>query len=313
MRAVRFRDEAIQVVDVPDPNPDDGEIVSIRSASICGSDFEYINMKCTATLGHELAGTTADGRTVAVEGVFGCGSCEQCADGTYNMCPTALTNPLGMMRDGGMADALAVPERNLVELPDGLAVEDASLVEPMAVAMHGIHLAQAQPDQRVGIVGAGAIGLLSVAAATDVGCAVGLSARHSHQMERGEKLGAHAASGTYDIVVEASGNKSGLEDAIGMLNPTGTLIVLGLYGGSIPLPMLAFLREARVQMSLAYCGCHHGTKGVRDVDQAAALLATQPEICETLITHRFPLDDAAHAYKVAADRQAGAVKVVLLP
>lgn len=108
MRAAHLRDDAIQVVDVPE----DVEIVPIRSASICGSDFDCIEMKCQAILGHELAGTAADGRAVTVEGVFGCRSSEQCAAGTYNMCPTALTSALRMMRDSGMAYALAVPERH---------------------------------------------------------------------------------------------------------------------------------------------------------------------------------------------------------
>ena len=89
-------------------------------------------------LGHELAGTTEDGRAVAIEAIFGCGECDLCLEGRYNLCATTGTTALGVMADGGMSEWFRAPARSLIDLPDGLAVADACLVEPTAVAWHSV-------------------------------------------------------------------------------------------------------------------------------------------------------------------------------
>src|SRR3954467_13066621 len=148
MRAVRSTSPGVTVVDVDEPDGP-GELIKITSASICASDFGYIAMGCTQVLGHELAGVTEDGRTVAIEAIFGCGECELCLEGRYNLCATTGTTALGVMVDGGMSEWFRAPARSLVELPDGLATSEACLVEPTAVAWHSCRLAGAGPGRRV--------------------------------------------------------------------------------------------------------------------------------------------------------------------
>jgi threonine dehydrogenase-like Zn-dependent dehydrogenase len=190
MRAVRSTPPGVAVVDVDEPDGA-GELISIRSASICASDFGYIEMGSQFLLGHELAGTTEDGRAVAIEGIFGCGECDLCLEGRYNLCATTGTTALGVMADGGMSEWFRAPARSLIDLPEGLAVTDACLVEPTAVAWHSCRLAGAGPDRRVCVVGGGAIGLMAVAAARAMGAPeVSLEARYPHQIELGERLGA---------------------------------------------------------------------------------------------------------------------------
>ena len=183
------------MVDVDEPDGP-GELITISSASICASDLGYIERGSQYVLGHELAGVTDDGRAVAIEAIFGCGECDLCLDGRYNLCATTSTTALGIMADGGMSEWFRAPARSLVELPTGLAPTDACLVEPTAVAWHSCRLAGAGPDQRVCVVGGGAIGLMAVAAARAMGAAeVSLEARYPHQIELGERLGRHAAVG----------------------------------------------------------------------------------------------------------------------
>ena len=210
MRAVRSTPPGVAVVDVDEPDGA-GELISIRSASICASDFGYIEMGSQFLLGHELAGTTEDGRAVAIEAIFGCGECDLCLEGRYNLCATTGTTALGVMADGGMSEWFRAPARSLVDLPEGLAATDACLVEPTAVAWHSCRLAGAGPDQRVCVVGGGAIGLMAVASARAMGAAeVSLEARYPHQIELGERLGATEPSGVYDVVIEAAGSESAL-------------------------------------------------------------------------------------------------------
>ncbi|MEU8132942.1 zinc-dependent alcohol dehydrogenase [Streptodolium elevatio] len=309
--------EVVDVADVPCVPGADREI-ELVAAGICGSDLGYLAMGSTLLLGHELAGIGADGAAYAVEAVFGCGTCAQCAAGHRNRCVDVHLRVPGMTIDGGMAERYAVPATALVPLPDGLAVRDACLVEPSAVAWRAARLAGVAPGSRVAVVGGGAIGLLAVAAAQALGASeVALSARRIERVEVGRRLGAaivsDAASGAggYDVVIDAAGTAGALADAVGLLAPGGTLSIAALHAGDLPLPFLpSFLKEARVVMSMAYGADEHG---VRDVDQAARMLAARPDIAASVITHRFPLEDAAEAFRVAADRSTGAIKVVVEP
>lgn len=310
MRAVRSTPPGVSVVDVDEPEGP-GELVSIRSASICASDLGYIAMGSTHLLGHELAGVTADGTPVAIEGIFGCGGeCEYCREGQFNLCafgPTAL----GVTSDGGMSEWFRAPSTALLPLPAGLDVADACLVEPTAVAWHACRLAEVGPDTRVAVVGGGAIGLMSVAAAQRRGAGeVALDARYPHQRAVGEMLGATEPSGVYDVVIEAAGSQSALERCTELARPGGTMATLGVYGPDVAWPIYGcFLKELRNVPSLGYCRHSHG----RDFEDAAALLAERPDLVAALVTHRFPLEDAAEAFRVAADKSTGALRVVLEP
>ena len=310
MRAVRSTPPGVAVVDVDEPDGP-GELIAIRSASICASDFGYIAMGSQWVLGHELAGVAEDGRAVAIEAIFGCDECDLCLSGRYNLCATTGMTALGVMADGGMSEWFRAPSRSLVELPAGLDVGDACLVEPTAVAWHVARLAGAGPEQRVAVVGGGAIGLMAVAAARAMGAAeVSLEARYPHQVELGERLGATQPSGLYDVVIEAAGSESALHRCTELAAPGGAMGVIGVFGPDVAWPhMQCFMKELRTVPALGYCRHEHG----RDFEDAANLLASTPHLVDALITHRFPIDDAAEAFRVAADKSAGARRVVVEP
>lgn len=284
----------------------------MASASICSSDLLYMSLGMRRVVGHELAGYREDGSTAVVEALFGCMECELCLSGRYNLCPTHGQRALGATADGGMAEQFRVPPARLVALPAGLDVRDACLVEPASVSWHALRLAGTGPNTRVAVVGAGALGLLAVAGARRQGATdVALVARHAHQMAAGERLGADlTAKGLYDVVVEAAGSPSGLDRALELVAPHGTVVSVGVHLGKVELDWAhLFHREARIVPSLGYCAHDTG----REMEDAAAMLAQDPDIVRTLITHRFPLADAAEAFRVAADREAGALRVVVEP
>lgn len=300
----------MDVVDLDEP-PGAGELLAMRAMGICGSDLGYLNIGTRKILGHELAGVRADGTPVVVEAVWGCGDCGPCRRGAYNLCAEAhRERALGLSADGGMAEHFRAPPARLVPVPEGLDLGDASLVEPAAVSWHALRLAATGPGQRVAVVGGGALGLLAVAGARKQGAEeVGLEARHPHQRAAGERLGAHVGTqGTYEAVIEAAGTPESLARCVELVAPGGTISVLGVHFGPVQLDWLPlFLKEARVVPSLAYCA-HDGG---REFVDAAAMLAADPEIPRTIITHRFPLDEAPEAFRTAADRAAGAIRVVL--
>ena len=100
MKAVRNAPPSVEVVDVDEPDGE-GELVRVVATGICASDLKYLRWGSTQIAGHEFAGVLEDGTAVAVEGFFGCGQCEQCGQGTYNMCAKGPTAP-GMLNPGGM-------------------------------------------------------------------------------------------------------------------------------------------------------------------------------------------------------------------
>ncbi|OHV43965.1 alcohol dehydrogenase [Parafrankia soli] len=312
MKAARPKAGEITVVDLDEPPGVGDEVIRIAAASICSSDLMYMRFGLERVIGHELAGVRADGTGAVVEALYGCMECDLCLDGRYNLCPTHIHRALGSSADGGMAEQFHVPSQRLVALPPGLDIRDASLVEPASVSWHALRLAGTGPDTRLAVVGAGALGLLAAAGARRQGAPeVDLEARHPHQVEAGERLGAKVGTtGLYDVVVEAAGTSASLARAVDLVAPGGTVVVVGFHMGTVEVnwsPL--FHREARLIPSMSYCRHANG----REMEDAAAMLADSPEIARALITHRFPLEDAVEAFRVAADRKAGALRVVVEP
>jgi 2-desacetyl-2-hydroxyethyl bacteriochlorophyllide A dehydrogenase len=212
-----------------------------------------------------------------------------------------------------MAEQYRAPGDRLIALPDGLDPRDASIVEPTAVAWHAARIGGTSPDTTVAVVGAGGLGLLAAVAARAQGAAeVAIEARRDHQRAAAERLGAVVgADGLYDVVIEAAGTEESLARCSDLVAPGGTVVVLGVHvTPTLPMPWhQMFIREARLVPSLGYCA--HGDR--KEIEEAAELLASRPDVVDTIITHRFPLAEAAEAFRVASDRTSGAIRVVLEP
>ncbi len=311
MKAVRSTEGAVAVVDVDEP-PGVGEVLDMKATSVCASDLSYIRFGSTNILGHELAGLRSDGTPVMVEAIYGCLECAQCRRGAYNLCPTHGQRALGIFADGGMSEQFRAPSERLVALPAGLALRDACIVEPGSVSWHALRLAGTGAGTRVAVVGAGALGLLGVAGARRMGAEdVAVEARHPHQQQAAERLGARIGSdGLYDVVLEAAGTVASLARCSQLVAPSGTIVVVGVHYGPVEVDWMSlFHREARLIPSLGYCS----HDGVREFEEVAAMLADDPSIAQTVITHRFPLEDATEAFRVAADKGSGAIRVVIEP
>lgn len=315
MKAVRGTGGGVAVVELDEP-PGIGEVVQIASTSICASDLSYIQYGTKTVMGHEIAGVRADGTAVIVEALYGCGECEQCLAGLDNLCPTHGERALGIFADGGMAEQFRAPSGRLVPVPTGLDLRDASLVEPASVSWHALRLGQTGPGRRVAVVGAGALGLMAVAGARQMGGEdVAIEARYEFQRTAAEQLGAQVGTdGLYEVVVEAAGSAESLARCAELVAPGGTIVVLGVHFGPVQIDwMPVFHKEARIIPSLGYCGNGGSDGSGREMADAAAMLAADPDITKALITHRFPIEDAVHAFEVAGDRSSGAIRVVIEP
>jgi 2-desacetyl-2-hydroxyethyl bacteriochlorophyllide A dehydrogenase len=318
VKAVRaLGDGTVSVVDVDASVPAyarDPVRVAVRSAGICGSDLHLLSWALPATFGHEIAGVLDDGTAVAVQPLAPCGTCDRCRAGAEQLCRHSGDRLHGVSIDGGLAEAVIVDRSCLVALPDGVAARDGALVEPVAVAVHSAHRAGMHDPGwdggRVLVIGGGSIGLAMIAVALEHGADVDAAARHPAQRAAAERLGARPElAEEYDLVFDCAGSQSSLDQAIARLRPGGTIMVPGTFWHPVQLTAAVSVKEVRLVMSQCY-GRHHG---VREFAEAAAVLAARPELVDAMVTHRFALDDAAEAFRVAADRASGAIKVVVEP
>lgn len=174
MKAYNLRGVSdLQFENVDIPVPEDSEtLVQIKAAGICGSDIPRIFVNGTYHFptipGHEFSGI--DVKTKKRVGVFPlipCRKCKPCRDGRYEMCRNY--SYLGSRTDGGFAEYAAVPEWNMIELPDNATFEQAAMLEPMAVAVHAMRSISPSCDDTVAVMGLGTIGMLLVMFLLDAG------------------------------------------------------------------------------------------------------------------------------------------------
>lgn len=306
MKAIQVIDRQPQLIDTPVPG-DDKVRVRVVSSSICGSDLHLIANGWAEGMipGHEFAGYAPDGRAVAVEPVMACGDCHSCRDGYLAHCASG-PEFIGVSSPGGMAEYVAVPADSLVPLPTGLDVANAALVEPLAVAFHGLDQGRVREGERVLVIGAGAIGLATAAALASRGLAFDITARHPHQQRAARGFGGRLQAGEgYDVVIDAVGTGESLAEGVNRLRARGRLVMLGTLWDSAVLPMNWTMKEIALIPAMTYRSRVAG----RTFEEAARALLERRDIAPALITHRFPLDGVREAFAAAADRASGAIKV----
>lgn len=307
MQAVRVEDGRPTVVSV-DPPKGEGVRVDVAVASICGSDFHLMEMGAVEgrIIGHEFAGTTPDGTAVAVEPTIGCGTCDYCVEGERRDCE-GRRSFMGIKADGGMAEQVIVDPMMLVPLPSGLDLGIAALVEPLAVAAHVIRRVGLVAGERVAVIGAGPIGLATVAVLRAGGVEPVLFARHDHQKAAGESLGARLdGEDGFDVVFDAVGTTASIAEGVERIKPRGRIGLAGTLWAPASIDIGICSKETSIIPSAGYSGVAPN----RDFDHAARVLADRPDIADALVTHRFPLDGAVEGFATAADRAGGAIKVL---
>ena len=322
--------ETVEVREVEAPAPGPGEVlVRVRACGICGSDLHFYHGELPSpphiSPGHEFSGEVAalgegvtgfeTGQRVVVEPIRSCRTCAYCNTGRYHLC--AKRALLGTFAPGGLAELVSVPAYTLYPLPDDLDFELGALTEPLAVAVHGLHIARFAPGERVLVLGCGTIGLLTVLAARAAGAGEVLATyRHEHQREAALAMGAARAlkdggneriEEPVDVVVETVGGAAPtLSQALGIVRAGGRISVLGLFTQPAQINALGLmLKEVLMVGGITYC--RPGEQS--DFDVALGILRRYPEQARAIITHRFPLEEVSQAFAAAADKGSRSIKV----
>jgi L-iditol 2-dehydrogenase len=322
MRAARTLSlDSTVMVDVPDPVCGPGEVVCrILASATCGSDVHgwYVARKLPAVLGHEPVGEVVEvgagvtrvaaGDVVAIHHHAACGACRVCAAGHETLCPQFRATGLD---PGGFAEQVRVQAELVGELLplDGLDPVAATCTEPLACALRAQDRVRLGPRDTLLVVGAGASGLLHVAAARARGVErVLVSEPREDRRARAVAWGAeeHEAGSPADVAVVTSPHPGAIAAAAGALGPGGRLCAYAPPEPGAPIAVdgaEVFLRELLVTSSWS--------AGAADMRAALALIRDGAVRTDELITHRFPLEETGAA--LAAQRDGRALKAVVLP
>jgi threonine dehydrogenase-like Zn-dependent dehydrogenase len=342
----------LRVREVPAATTEPGEVLcEVRACGICGSDLRYLEGEnpwakhtlgyetpnpANMILGHEVSGVVRRGGEDLRAGLLAfrtCGECRECLRGESQLC--TRTEHLGHgagwedreFNPGGMAECMPVWKENVHELPESISFDQATFLDGLGVAIHAVKRAGVCSGDRVGVLGAGPIGLLigqaarvwgaERVAATDVydaalGCAVELgldAAVDARDAAAGEALGelAGACGGEgLDVVFDSTGALEVQQAALDVLAPGGMMMLMAGAAEGLRLAPASLAGERSVTTS--------SNNLPEDFARGLELLASGQIVVEPMITHSFPLTEAVEAFEVAQNKhETGAIKVIIHP
>lgn len=341
----------LRLREIPEPEPPEGwEKGKVLLSGICGSDLALLFGKSSprlapffsfpAVLGHEIVAEVG-GVRAAINPLLACRErslppCPACAQGEDALCQNVAEGALapgmlGYHRDlpGGWGEKIVVHPERVHPLPADVPTERGLLAEPLAVVLRGLRLAPPDKNSPVLILGAGTVGLLTVAALKLSGHTgeIHVVARHQLQAQMAHELGAtgvHSSPwdaaklmgaksyraplgppawrGGFPYVIDAAGTGASFDQALWVAREGGTILLLGAPGQtSVDLSPLWF-------RGLRICGTY--TYSDRDFRTALELMREAKGL-EKLVTHAFPLTDYRFAFRTVLDRRG--IKVAFRP
>ncbi len=328
---MRFSDEP-----VPDVGPDE-VLIKVASVGVCASDVHYWRegrigdqvVEKPLVLGHEFSGTVAkvgsavttlkEGTRVAVEPGKHCKQCRCCRDGYINLCQNIIffgTPPV----DGSLREYLAWPAELCLPVSDKVTLDEAAMIEPFAVGVYAVELAQMRGGESVAVLGAGAIGLSVMQAARVAGARKiivtdfiaerrQLAARLGADvvLEAGESATERILSetgGGADLVFECAGMPDAVWQTTEVVRPKAKIVIVGIpeednysFSGS-----LSRRREVNVQFV---------RRSKNTAEKSIRMLEKGDVDVKSYATHIFPFDRAEDAFKLAREKTDGVVRAVI--
>ena len=305
----------------PAPVPAEGEaLVRPRRVGICGTDYHIFEGKhpflaYPRVMGHELAvevvavppgSPFAPGEICAVNPYLSCGVCRTCRAGKPNCCERISV--LGVHRDGGMTGLLTLPAGNLVK-SDGLSLDDCAVIEFLAIGAHAVRRADLERGAEVLVVGAGPIGLGVALFARLAGADVAITDMDPvRAAEVADVAGVRAVPAAekeaYDVVFDATGNRTAMEAGFEYVAAGGTYVMVGIVTERLTFSDPDFHRR---EMTL------RASRNATAVDFERVIAAARNGDIDVarLITHRTSLEGAASDLATWATEKHGLIKAVI--
>jgi L-iditol 2-dehydrogenase len=346
--AVLFGPRDIRVTERPVPVPAPEEVlVRVAMCGTCGTDLKIYDGHFPQTPpfgrftpGHEWTGTVAaagsgvdefvPGDRVCIEAHSGCGRCDNCLTGRYTAClnygnPAKGHRATGMTTDGGFAEYAVHHVRALYRLPAELSFEDAVLLTTAGTGLYGIDVAGGYvAGLDVVVFGPGPVGLTTVQVLKALGAGrVILVGTRASRLELGKRLGADyvinasladpvptvlklTGGAGADMTIECSGGLGVPQQCAEITKRGGKIVVVAFYPDKVTFDLGAVVRkDISIYTSRG--------EGGNNVKRAVALAAAGKLSGAEMVTHHFPLEEIAEAFRVVRERDGDPVKVVLVP
>lgn len=346
--AVLFGPGDIRVTDRPVPVPGPDEVlVKVAMCGTCGTDLKIFDGHFPQTPpfgeftpGHEWAGTVAavgsgvdefaPGDRVCIEAHSGCGRCDNCLTGKYTAClnygnPAKGHRASGMTTDGGFAEYAVHHVSALYPLPSPLSFEDGVLITTAGTGLYGLDVAGGYvAGLDIVVFGPGPVGLATVQVLKALGAAqVILVGTRESRLELGKRLGADhvinvrktdparaiddlTGGAGADLTIECSGSVDAPQLCGQVTKRGGKILVVAFYPSPITFDLSAIVRkDITIYTSRG--------EGGNNVKRAVALAAAGKLHGAEMVTHRFPLEEIAEAFRVVRERDGDPVKVVIVP
>jgi len=314
-----------EVTDVPDPTPGPGDvIIAVDACGICGTDLHILDGDFAPTPypivpGHEFCGVVvaSGGAADITEGAFAaadpslfCGKCRECRRGRGNLC--RVWGAIGVTVDGAFAEYVAVPAANVYPLDEAIPRSWGTIVEPLSCVVHALDRLDTLIGRSALIYGAGTMGLLLAQAIRREGVSrLGVVDTRGDRLSVARRVGVDevgptadglSASG-WDLVIDATGAISAIEDGLGRVSRGGTFLVFGVAPAQATArfsPFRIYNDEITVIGSMAV---------LHSFGRAVELLVSGAIDPGPLLTHRLPLDSYEDA--IARVRAGEGLKIQL--
>ncbi len=337
MRAVCLDDKRkLAVAEVTTPQADGEKVlIKVSSVGICGSDIHIWEQgqRKGLIMGHEFSGTVVDagalkdslsiGDRVTVLPLNPCGECEPCKKGNSKGCLNALAACPGITAPGAYADYYLARPDMVRKLPDNISDEEATLIEPSAVALRAIRMAGVKPGDKVLVAGGGVIGLLSAAFARIAGASyIALTEANPLRGENAKKMGdvdevfdgtdeqlvpklAQASGGGFDYFIDCVGIAPVINTGIMALKKGGKLMLLGINYAPVPISgLMAVIKEIELKGSIGYD---------QEFDMVINLMSKQILKTERFISDTIGLDGVQAAFEKLSSGKYPDVKIIIKP
>jgi 2-desacetyl-2-hydroxyethyl bacteriochlorophyllide A dehydrogenase len=333
MKAVVFgSDHALRLDNVEIPQPtSDQVLIDVAACGICGTDMhakQLANLfSPPVVLGHEFSGTISHvgdevkdlspgDRVVVNPTSIPCGKCAACARNLTNQCLAAQTSiGIGLGKNGGMAEYVAVEAVRVHRFPDGIPLEWGAVTEPLSIAIHGVSRSEMTAGDKVAVIGAGPVGLLTLQVLRARGASEALVVEPSAgRRDAALRAGADRAADPsdagsfrdqFDVVFDCSGAASALPLAIHIARHDGSITIIGTHTLPIVLEdtLAPHVKELKIGFSM-------GNRDLVDFAESIEMIRTGKINLTSIISRVVPLAEFQRAFDLMADAS-NVVKVLI--
>jgi 2-desacetyl-2-hydroxyethyl bacteriochlorophyllide A dehydrogenase len=307
-------------------------LVRIRRVGVCGTDLHIFSgnqpyLSYPRIMGHELSGTVEEapvdsvlsaGDTVCILPYLTCGHCNACRQGKSNCCRNIQV--LGVHCDGGMTEYLSLPQQFVIKA-DGISLDEAAMVEFLAIGAHAVRRSEAGARQRVLVVGAGPIGMAVAIFAKLRGAEVTMLDSRSDRLEfckahlgiavtvqtgpdDEERLSALTNGDFFDIVFDATGNAKAMERGFRFVAHGGSYVLVSIVSSDITFSDPEFHKRETTLL-----GSRNATR--EDFETVLTAMRSGGIPAKALNTHRLALGDVPGQFRNLLDPAAGVVKALV--